>query len=119
MQLLRRFFGPKRTTHVVVYALVTIVDGNAKANPVGNAPRFSDVYEDEIRVAHNPASTTYLDRTYAGLDVILCWGLDGIDAVSTLSIADAESFPGFVAFPADVLAKLDPFLRHFPRPEAS
>ena len=110
MNILNRLFARKTTKNLVVYVLSAIIDGNAKATPVGSAPRFSRAAEKNIEKRHRPAENTIIDE-----HLIMCWANGGIEAIAFVGKEHAEAFPGFKPFTAADLAKLDPYLRHFPR----
>ena len=115
MSFLNRFRRPKRLSNITVYYLRAVIDGDAKASPLGIAPRFSDDYERSIREKHRPKGTAYLNENINGVSVILFWNSHGIDAIAFLSADEALAFPRFSKLPDDALAKLDSVLKHFPR----
>jgi len=116
MRLFSRPQGkPKRLANVTVYALPAIVDGDVKASPLGLIPRFLDDYEKGIGDRHHPAVASYINESLNGVEIIIFWGTEGIDAICFLSAADARAFPGFSAIPDADLAMLDSILTHFPR----
>jgi len=119
VEIIKRIFRPKKTANLVVYALTAIVDGDAKATPLGKAPRFARSYEEAIKRKHRPAESSFISEQIGTNAVILFWTNDGVDAVSFLSREEAESFPGYSALPPDVLSELDTHLRHFPRQESA
>ena len=115
MEILKRFFRPKKTANLIVYVLMEEKDGNLFTRPFGKAPRFDRSYEETIKIKHNPHNEAFIGEDIDGISIILHWKNDGIDAISFLSLEQAEHFPGYSALRADVLKDLDPYLRHFPR----
>jgi hypothetical protein len=112
VQFLSRFRQPKRLPNITVYYMRAVVDGDAKASPLGIIPRFSDDYENRIRDKHHPVGTAYIHERIDGASVILFWATDRIDAVCFLSVDEARAFPALVEFPDK---ELDSVLNHFPR----
>ena len=111
MRILRRWFGPKRTENLVVYVLDAIIDGSAKAKPIGSAPRFPRAFEREICTKRRPTDGAIID--HAGH--IFAWANDSIEAVAFLDRDRAEAFRGFTPFAEGDRVRLDTYLRHFPR----
>lgn len=109
------FGKSKRQPNILVYVLKAIVDGYAKASPLGLMPRFSDDYEKSVRKKHRPRQSSFVNDTIDGVSVILFWGAGGVEAVCFLSADEARAFPGFTAIPEDDLANFDGVFTHFPR----
>ncbi len=114
---------PKRAANITVYYLSAITDGIPYASPIGIMPRFSDEYEQELNVKHQPkpefGACTYITEELDNNSVILCWQFGVIDAINFLSEREARQFPGFVPFPNEDLLMLDKALKHFPRSQDS
>ena len=115
MSFWSRFKRRKRLPNITVYYMSAIVDGNAKASPLGIIPRFSADYENAIRKKHLPKGTAYISENINEIAIILFWNIDRIDAVNFLSADEARAFPGFSEISDEDLAKLDSGLCHFPR----
>ncbi len=115
MNPLKRFRQPKRLPNITAYCLSAVVNGEAKSSPLGVVPRLSDECEDKIRMKQKPVGTAYINDTINGVSVILCWTGERVEAISFLSVDDAQAFPGFRPFDTDDLVKLNAALTHFPR----
>lgn len=126
MSLLDRLFGPKRQPRIPVYYLSAIdAAGNAKATPIGSAPRLSDEDERALRRRHGrgegvlpfgPEGGGYINDHVRGVEATLCWTGRHVDAVAFLSLELAHrAYPDLKPFDPEDLAKLSPYLRHFPR----
>ena len=111
----------KRLANITVYYVSDIIDGNAYASPIGTMPRFSDEYEQELNVKHQPkpefGACEYINEEINGSSVIFFWQHGQIEAINFLSEKDARMVPGFTPFPEEDLTMLDKALRHFPRKE--
>ncbi len=126
MSLLGRLFGPKRPPRIPVYYLSAIdVAGNAKATPIGSAPRLSDEDERALRKQHGrgdgvmrfgPKGGGYINDKVRGVEATLSWTGRQVDAVAFLSLELAHrAYPDLKLFEPEDAARLDPYLRHFPR----
>lgn len=116
MNFLKRLWQSRRSPNILAYYISGFTtEGQAQASPLGAVPRLSDMYESEIRKKHRAGGSGYINDTLNGISVILFWTGDRVDAISFLSADQAREFPGFKALDANVLAKLDSILTHFPR----
>ena len=50
-----------KTSSLVVDAITAIVDGNAKASPIGKAPRLSQARKTELKRKYHPSESSYIN----------------------------------------------------------